>query len=182
MEALDDFLSRECDFTHSFIHEKELHEIFETLKDPLMPKGTVLLISMKTNIKEWTLCGWRAKLLKDAQWNSGKSEHNCKRTLSNEIEDYICGKLIDEYISKELYYSRYQFRYIGLSIAEENHVKGFKAKRSGQRGFLSRHGLSFRRPHLRRRTEPNDGLVTFFIAEFDVALAQYEIKIGRYKK
>ena len=40
------------------------------------------------------------------------------------------------------------------------------------KGFLSRHGLSFRSPHLRRRAEPNDSLVASLIAEFDVALTQ----------
>ena len=113
--------------------------------------------------------------MKDPEWTwkNGKRKRNCNRVLSTATENEIYRKIRDEYISKELYCSRFQLNRIALSIAEKNGIKGFKASRAWQEGFLDRYGLSFRRAHVKRRTEPNDGMVANFTAEFDVALAQY---------
>ena len=71
---------------------------------------------------------------------------NMAATEPYEIEDEIYKKLSDECISKELCCSNHQFQHIAPSIAETNHVEGFKASRSSQKVIGNEYTCEYERP------------------------------------
>ena len=101
-----------------------------------------------------------------------RSDRGQPRVLSEEIEKDIY-KELTKYIDNGLYCPRKILKATAISVASKHGVDNFLASTTWQRGFLSRYALSFRKPHTRRRQEPNDEIIGRYCQDFDVALAQY---------
>ena len=166
-----------------------------------LPHQTIKHISEKTKIPVDTLKSWRKNLKKDPDWRPHHGSPGCPRIFTKEQEESLREKIVDV-IKKEEYISREQSRAYAREMWEREVLPRLTAdldqdgpimtrnrddskaefarvkrnprfSRLWQKLFELRAGLSYRVPHLRRRTTPNDNYVAHFIEEFEVAKIQF---------
>lgn len=153
-------------------NQRGLEVVWERLSLPgKLPRGTLQEIHAQTRIPINTLKTWRKKLLRDARYRPVHGQPGHSNVLSDDIESEIWERVKTDYIDLHKYCPRCVLKEVARQIVGDR-VPNFKAGHSWCNGFMSRWGLSLRKPHVRRRTAPADGIVASFIAEFDVALMQ----------
>ena len=157
---------------------ENLEAILDLLKSTSkLENGTIKKIHEETKIPLGTIKTWRRKLL--ANPNATVIIHGARgisRILDKEIEDQIYKKIMSDYILQKRYCSLLAIQTISKQIIGDT-IPNFKGSRTWAQGFLKRHGLSIRSPHVKRRSEYNDDIISKFVAEFDVALMQLPPKL-----
>lgn len=153
-------------------NQRGLEVVWERLSQPeKLQRGTLQEIHEQTRIPIDTLKTWRKKLLRDAQYRPAYGNPGQSNVLPDDIEREIYENVKTDYIDLHRYCPRCVLKQVAKKVVGDR-VPRFKAGHSWSDGFMSRWGLSLRKPHIRRRTLPADGIVASFIAEFDVALMQ----------
>ena len=154
---------------------RDLEPIYDALRVPYrLPKGTYQTISNQSHVPISTLKKWRKKLLENDKINHVHGAPNVSHVLPKEIEDKIYEQIFKEKIENKIYCNKYTIKKKALDIAKD--YPKFKAGHSWIIGFMKRYNLSLRSPHVRRRTAPNDTIVSKFLSDFDVALLQFDRK------
>ena len=133
-----------------------------------LPRGYLQRISSETNVPLPTLKHWRKKILSGL--NPFKRKTHPSRALPKAIEDQIYEQIMAR-IQQRKYTPRAYLRKVAQDLGKPVRP-GFKAGRKWMKGFLLRYKLSLRIPHLKRRTAPNDDVVSSFLADFEIAKMQ----------
>ena len=131
-----------------------------------LPRGVYDQVHTATGIPLPNLKRWRRQILDGVN----PFDHNWRhrpRLLPKELEDQIFATLMER-ISQGIHCPRPYLRRVALEIGR-THDEGFQAGRSWMKCFLKRYNLSFRKPHIRRRTKPNDPIVAEFLQMLEVA-------------
>ena len=168
-----------------------------------LPHGALLEISTRTKIPKDTLKTWRSKVKEDANWRPHHGSPGCPRVFTKEQESALRDKIVDviqrqEYISREQSkeFAREMWRNevekrLNAESDETEAQTGYnrpqddvkvlwaRAKRDPrfswvwQKSFEERWGLSYRVPHVRRRSRPDDDYVARFVEEIELAKMQF---------
>ena len=179
--------------------------IFAILSKPdQLPRDTLKEIHERTGIPRDTLKTWRKKLIKDPKWTPQHGSPGTPRLMTAEQEARLREKLLTEYINVQKYLTRYHMKVLAFEewqaaafeilkrearIPEETpeqvrHDSDGEDAVSVKKPAFSRHwcvrfeeraGLSYRIPHMKRRTDPNDEYVAHFIQEIELAKEQFAL-------
>lgn len=140
--------------------------LMEALSPEKIPWGRIREIQRQTGIPRANLDRWRSVLLHGGNpWAKPKrrSHYGLPEETERAIYEAVISRVNDrEFCPRSLLRSVANFH--GRQVNPD-----FKAGRSWVKRFMSRHGLSFRRAHSRRRTKPNDAIVASFLQEIEVA-------------
>lgn len=131
-----------------------------------LPRGLYQQIHRATGVPIPNLKRWRKELLNgrdpfDHSWRQRP------RALPKEAEDEIFSIVLRR-MSSGVHCPRTYLQRVALDVGRR-YDQNFLAGRSWVQGFLKRYNLSFRKPHLRRRSRPNDPIVAEFLQFIEVA-------------
>ena len=141
--------------------------------DGRLKRGRLREISQQTGIAYKTLESWRSRLRQDPSWEPEYGHAGVPRVLDEDTEASIAARLDAEYMSTNRYCPT---AVIQSAIQDEGrriHGNDFVAGRSLVRNFLTRNNLSMRRPHVKRRTAPDDSAISEFLARMDLVRMQF---------
>ena len=133
-----------------------------------MPLGRLKEIANQTGIPYKTLETWRAKLRVDPNYFSEHGHKGIPRKISKEKEDQILTQLHEKFLQDGRYCPPRAIK----SIAKVN----FPDQNFGNkwlRCYMTRHNLSSRVPHIKRRTAPNDEHVAAFLNNMELVKMQF---------
>ena len=161
-------LHRKTSYRHRGTEEQK-QRIIDKLQLPTrLVKGLLDELHAETNVPIGTLKDWRTKLRKGI--NPFKRKPHPARSLPKDVEDEIYERIISR-IKQRKYTPRAYLRKIAQDLGKPVRPC-FQAGRRWMVNFLMRYKLSLRVPHFRRRTEPDDDIVSAFLADFEVAKMQ----------
>ena len=153
--------------------DPEVQQLFAELAQITLPFGRLTQISNETGIPYKTLQDWRSNLLKDPSYTPGYPRKGISARVEREIEEEVANFLRREYIERNRYCPMALVKGRIEMLARERTGEDFTAGRTYLKGFLKRHGLSLRVPHVRRRTAPNDEKVAEFLLDVDAVREQF---------
>ena len=179
MTEYERLVKRQCHDHGSIWTSKEpaVQKMFSELgADERLQPGTLKRMSEQTGINYKTLESWRAglrsgKLTYPPPVPPGAYKHDGRKIppdIEREIAEYLRTKVIAEQRACPRSYLK--------RIIERRCQKHGLAITVGWPlvdGFLERHGLSLRVPHVKRRTSPNDQAVAAFLAQMDAVMDQF---------
>jgi hypothetical protein len=135
-----------------------IESIFAIFETPIGTNcHTITAICQKTLMPERTLRNWKIKFDCDPSWRPGsKPQANNARHLTDDEEDKIKTKVIEDYISREVVLTMGGLRQIILQAHRTSHPnpnprKSFTCTRCFLAGFMKRNGLSYRKNRTARR-------------------------------
>jgi len=172
------------DYSHA-VKKGALNLVFQTLKiKGRLPCHTLQTMAEKTEIAIGTLKWWRRNLKSDTEWRSDPHRTGVGLKLPPEVEDRIATRIWTEFIARSLHcpptflYRLASFEATSLSmrdvedVHDEAEKRAFKASRCWRRGFLKRHHFSARRFHVKKRSDPDDEIVSRFLNEWEAGKQQ----------
>ena len=133
-----------------------------------MAPGRLLTISEQTGINYKTLETWRNKLKKNPKYIPEHGHKGVPRKINIEQEEYILNQIKQEFLETN--------RYCPPRIIKALAKSEFQDLTFGNKwtyGFMSRHSLSSRVPHIKRRTSPNDSHVASFLNSIELINMQF---------
>ena len=140
-------------------------------QEPLK-NGRLMEISNQTGVPRNTLKTWRRKLKKDKDYvpKHGRVAQ-CISIPRPAIEALIRTAKMN-FVDQGRYLPPAGFASLAREVGRQEN-ESFKASRTWIKTRLKEANLSFRKPHLKRRTEPDDRWVAAFTADVDAAMMQY---------
>ena len=135
------------------------------------------MLAQETGINKETLRTWRGKLKKDKDYKPIHGPHVKNIVLPQSAIQKIVKTIHDDYLSSSRYLPPRAFKSIALREAHSQGIENFKASRSWCNHFLKANNLSVRKPHVQRRTKPNDAIISSFLSDFEVACMQYQPRL-----
>ena len=136
-----------------------------------LPHRQMTSISESTGIPISTLKTWRRKRKKDPEYTPRHGRHRCLI-----LPDHVILSLIENaniHVKNNDYFPMQMFRAVAKKKAEEAGITEFKASNRWVMKTLKDNDLSFRTPHIQRRTPPDDARIAEFTSEMDAARDQY---------
>lgn len=133
-----------------------------------MAKGRLREISNETGICYKTLETWRCKLRIDPNYKPEHGHKGSPRKISQDKEDQIFDKLKHSFLEPNRYCPPRVIRAIAM-----NEVSNVQFGYDWVMGFMKRHNLSSRIPHIKRRTNPNDQHVSLFLSNMELVKLQF---------
>ena len=137
-----------------------------------MQRNRLKTISSETGIPHRTLRDWRAKLQHNPDWKPTYGRPG-PHALTVEREKAVYESLTNEYLSEQRLCTRQVVAHKLTVEGRDLHGGDFEAGPKLVRSFLERHNLSLRKPHLKRRTEPDDTNVSAFLQRVDLVFCQF---------
>lgn len=137
-----------------------------------LPRGRLKEISSETGLSERILRDWRTKLQDNPEWKPIYGRPG-PHALTQEHEEAVLTALQDDYLSVQRLCPS---TVVANGLTREGkrlHGPEFSAGPKLVRGFLERHGLSLRKPHLKRRSDPDDESISAFLTRMDLVFAQF---------
>ena len=136
-----------------------------------LPHRKMTQISESTGIPVSTLKTWRRKRKKNPKY---QPKHG--RPESLKLPNHVITNLLEHSIvrvNNNEYFPMPMFRSFAKTKAEEAGITDFQASNRWVMKTLRDNDLSFRTPHIQRRTPPDDTRVAQFTSEMDAACMQY---------
>ena len=130
-------------------------------------------IAKETKIKKETLTTWRKKLKKDKNYLPKHGPKCINTRIPEAAIKSIIKTVCADYIKQNRYLPPRAFRSIALKEASLHGAIDFKASRNWRNKFLAENNLSIRKPHIKRRSDPDDVIVSSFLSDLEVACIQY---------
>lgn len=173
------FIQHEHQKHDKFVGLDKFQTLLQTLAgEERMTRGAMDILAEQTGIKKNTLRTWRFKLKSDPGYQPLHSKPRPGRAaLPPHVVKKIISILDRDYISQNRYLPPLAFRQLVIRIAREAGITQFKASRVWRDKFLRDHGLSIRKPHLRRRTAPDDLKISTFLDLVDTCKVQYPARL-----
>ena len=161
--------------------EKELELIFQLLASDCIAYGGYIEIHRDTNIPQSTLSKWKSRLQDNINWRPWLMRNRAKRALTEEQEQNVYNKLRDDYFNTGKYCPPSVLRTLALeevAVSEwkEDSDDGkteFKASPGWMKRYMSRHTLSWHKPHDQRRPTVTDASVARFLEHIDIVFQQF---------
>jgi hypothetical protein len=174
----------------------ELEPTFRVLSLPELPYGTIPALAKASNIPRPTLRHWRERLRQDESWRPGERYGETSRLLTDEEETQLADTIRRDYIAQHKYcppklvarlgkrarHRRDLDEWDGEDDSSESSDDSEEGKKHRHRGqfthtwrtrFMHQHGFSLRRPHVRRRSKPDDEFLAQFLTNTQMAIEQY---------
>ena len=89
---------------HKELSQEEVEKLewaFQRLADPLPPYGTIKVIGIMANANQYTVRGWRKKLLKDPTWRPNL-DHHCRRSCLTQAQELeVRRRIVEQYLDKK---------------------------------------------------------------------------------
>ena len=142
-----------------------------------LQRGTIIKIADDSGMNRETLRTWRKKLKRDQEYKPFHKKpkevgHVTTVNLPKEAMLELIRRLDEDYVSTQRYCPPNVVNQMGMSLAAEYGIAKFRASASWRKKLLKEAGLSIRKPHTKRRTEPNDNMVAKFLADVEAAKAE----------
>ena len=138
-----------------------------------LKRGRLREISTETGIKYKTLDSWRRHLQQDPNWHPEYGHPTGPAILTEEEEAEVVDQLTRDYIDVQRFCPTYAVAHALTVQGQKTHGEQFQAGRTLVRNFLKRAKLSMRKPHLRRRSAPDDEAVSNFLGRVDLVTMQF---------
>ena len=153
-----------------------VRSLFDEVSSPArLRPGAIQRMATETGIHYKTLESWRSKL-KSGAFVHGEtvpgSHKKDPRKITPEIEDEIEKCLEDNFIEEDRLCTRMMVRRAMVMTCRQHGLQ-VKIGDSLINNFMRRHGFSFRLPHVKRRTAPNDQIIASFLGQMDAVKAQF---------
>ena len=147
--------------------------MLDELSDPNPVKnGRLREISTQTGVPRNTLKTWRRKLKKDKSYVPKHGRVTQCVSLPRAAIDGLISVAKINYVDQGRYLPPAGFAALAKRMGQQ-HDENFKASRTWIETRLREANLSFRKPHIKRRTEPDDRWIAAFTADVDAAMMQY---------
>ena len=153
------------------------HLLLELGSDGRLRKGRLKEIAEETAIPYKTLESWRARLRTNSDWRPEYGHAGVPRVLSEETEDQVRQTLTENFIDANRFCPLSAVAHTLTLAGREVHGNDFTAGKKLVHNFLARQGLSLRKPHLKRRTDPNDSAVSEFLARIELVRMQFPLPL-----
>ena len=145
----------------------------ELSSDGKLPRGRLREISASTGINYKTLESWRRRWRTDPDWTPQYGRPEGPHVLSADTETAAEARLEDTYIQEHRLCPRAAVTRVLSEEGKKTLGPEFQAGRTLVENFLKRWNLSMRKPHLRRRTAPDDHAIGRFLLEMNLAQMQF---------
>ena len=144
----------------------------ELSADGRLKPGRLAEIERQTAIPVRILKDWRTKLLANPEW-APKYGRPGPHVLTAEQEENVLRSIQEEYLDTQRLCTRQVVAHKLTAEGRTVHGADFVAGRALVSGFLQRQGLSYRKPHLKRRSDPDDDSVGDFIQRIEMVFHQF---------
>lgn len=117
-----------------------------------------------------TLEDWRTNLKKDDDWRPYSNRNAHRLLLTDDEEAELAQVIRTEFIATDTYCPSCRVFLMAKNLWLKNRPDANDTPQFSYTWFtrfLSQHGLSLRKPHVKRRTEPDDEVVADFLADMD---------------
>ena len=174
MTRYEPFIKHQHTVWDKFTGKKEFQEMLQELSTPEPIKnGQLVEISRQTGVPKNTLKTWRRKLKKNKSYVPEHGRINKEIALPRDVVERFIANAKIKYVDPGMFLPPSCFASLAREIGQQENPN-FKASRSWVQRVLAEHNLSFRKPHVRRRTEPDDSWIAAFTADVDAAKMQYD--------
>ena len=142
-----------------------------------LKRGTLTGIASESGTHWETLRTWRKKLKRNKEYKPFHKKpkeirHVTTVTLPKEAMEQLLATLEEDYLSQNRYCPPTVLDQMARSAAISAGIAKFKASPTWRRRVLKEAGLTIRKPHPKRRTEPKDDKVASFLDDVDAARAE----------
>jgi transposase len=155
-------------------------KVMQLIKDN-KPGHTKQIKELIGHLSSSTYYRWKNKLIENPEYIPQRSEcGHQNKILPDDLEVKILERIDNDFIENQLLFTDAHCHHIALEEyhkALENGVefkKPFKASLKWVRTFRKQFMISLRKPHLRRRAEPNKKLIAAYLDRFSKAEAKYD--------
>ena len=145
----------------------------ELSTDDQLPHGRIAELSRLTGVPRNTLKTWRRKVKADKRYKPKHGRKNLNLALPPDVVNRLFLEVVEQYVEQQRYLPPRCLIALARQRARESGHEDFRASNSWVSRTMDEHGLSFRTPHVQRRTLPDDGQIAAFTAHVDAAVMQY---------
>ena len=145
----------------------------ELSTDDQLSHGRIVELSKLTGVPRNTLKTWRRKVKADKTYKPKHGRKIVTLALPPEVVDRFVEHVIETYVEPQRYLPPQCFAALARQKAREAGHEDFRGSNSWVSRTIDVNGLSFRKPHVQRRTLPDDGWIASFTAHVDAAVMQY---------
>ena len=142
-------------------------------RDGKLARGRLQEISASTGINYKTLESWRRRWRVNPDWEPQYGRPQGPHVLTADIEAAAAARLEQEYILERRLCPPAVVTRVLTEEGKKTLGPDFHAGRTLVGNFLKRWHLSMRKPHLRRRTAPDDERIGHFLLEMNLAQMQF---------
>lgn len=141
--------------------------------DEVLRHGKIAELSQQTGVPRNTLKTWRRKLKKNKGYKPRHGRRITTVALPQHVVDDFVQYVVTNYVDAQRYLPPQCFTALALRHARQSNCTDFRASNTWVARTLSQNGLSVRKPHVQRRTKPDDGWIASFTTHVDAAVMQY---------
>ena len=166
------------DYSHA-VRDGTLDPVFEILALDTIPYKTIPTLAKRSGVKEPTLCTWRRNLKRDPTWRPDPHRKGVHTALTQEEEAIVAARLRESFVTPGEYCPPAMIDQLAsaqVATRTKEAARPFRHSYSWRQGFLSRHHLSIRKFHYKRRSDPNDEIVARYCEEFSIAKQQFRFE------